>query len=114
MDAILSVAPATAGRSNFRNTPRPRHPRRAKLAGIHSPTGSSRIRLYRSPGIWKGLTCGIPVVVLTSSSEERDVVQTYEVRADSYIINPVDFEQFTESVRDIGRYWPVINHVQGG
>jgi two-component system response regulator len=59
-------------------------------------------------------TSGIPVVVLTSSSEERDVMRTYEVGANSYIIKPVDFEQFTESVRDIGKYWLVINHTQGG
>ena len=59
-------------------------------------------------------TAGIPVVVLTSSSEERDVMKTYEVGANSYIIKPVDFEQFTESVRDIGKYWLVINHVQAG
>jgi two-component system, response regulator len=51
----------------------------------------------------------IPVVVLTSSSEERDVMRTYEVGADSYIVKPLDFEQFTESVRDIGKYWLVIN-----
>lgn len=57
-------------------------------------------------------TAGIPVVVLTSSSEERDVMRTYEVGANSYIIKPVDFEQFTESVRDIGKYWLEINHVQ--
>ena len=57
-------------------------------------------------------TSDIPVVVLTSSSEERDVMRTYEVGANSYIIKPVDFEQFTESVRDIGKYWLEINHVQ--
>jgi two-component system response regulator len=59
-------------------------------------------------------TCRIPVVILTSSSEERDVMQTYEVGANSYIVKPVDFEQFTESVRDIGRYWLEINHGQAG
>jgi PAS domain S-box-containing protein len=54
-------------------------------------------------------TSGIPVVVLTSSSEERDVMQTYEVGADSYIVKPVDFEQFTEAVREVGKYRLVIN-----
>jgi two-component system response regulator len=54
-------------------------------------------------------TKGIPVVVLTSSSEERDVMQTYQVGVNSYIVKPVDFEQFTESVRDIGKYWLVID-----
>jgi two-component system response regulator len=57
-------------------------------------------------------TSGIPVVVLTSSSEERDVMRTYEVGVNSYIVKPVDFEQFTEAVRDIGKYWLVINHLQ--
>jgi two-component system response regulator len=59
-------------------------------------------------------TNGIPVVVLTSSSEERDVMRTYQNGANSYIVKPVDFEQFTESVRDIGKYWLVINHAQSG
>ena len=54
----------------------------------------------------------IPVVMLTSSGEERDVMRTYEIGANSYIIKPVDFEQFTEAVRDIGKYWLTINHPQ--
>jgi two-component system, response regulator len=57
-------------------------------------------------------TSAIPVVILTSSAEERDVMRTYEVGANSYIVKPVDFEQFTESVRDIGKYWLEINHTQ--
>jgi two-component system response regulator len=54
-------------------------------------------------------TARIPVFVLTSSSEERDVMKTYDVGADSYIVKPVDFGQFTESVRDIGKYWLELN-----
>src|ERR1700674_3198912 len=46
-------------------------------------------------------TRGIPVVVLTSSAEERDVMRAYQVGGNSYIIKPVDFKQFTEAVRDI-------------
>jgi two-component system response regulator len=55
-------------------------------------------------------TLAIPVVILTSSREERDVMQTYQYNVNSYIIKPVDFEQFTSAVRDIGKYWLVINH----
>jgi two-component system response regulator len=57
-------------------------------------------------------TAATPVVMLTSSAEERDVMRTYQTGANSYIVKPVDFEQFTESVRDIGKYWLEINHVQ--
>jgi PAS domain S-box-containing protein len=59
-------------------------------------------------------TSGIPVVVLTSSSEERDVMQTYEVGADSYIVKPVDFEQFTEAVREFGKYRLEVNPTESG
>ena len=57
-------------------------------------------------------TSAIPVVMLTSSAEERDVMRTYQVGANSYIVKPVDFGQFTESVRGIGKYWLEINHMQ--
>jgi two-component system response regulator len=57
-------------------------------------------------------TSAIPVVVLTSSSEERDVMKTYKTGANSYIVKPVNFEQFTEAVRDIGKYWLEINHTE--
>jgi two-component system, response regulator len=52
----------------------------------------------------------IPVVVLTSSKEERDVVETYRLGVNSYVVKPVQFENFVSIVKDLGLYWLVINH----
>jgi CheY-like chemotaxis protein len=51
----------------------------------------------------------IPVVILTSSKEERDLVKGYDLGANSYIQKPVDFDQFRQTVKSVGLYWLVIN-----
>jgi len=51
----------------------------------------------------------IPVVVLTSSREEKDIVESYQLGVNAYIVKPVDFDQFAKAVADLGLFWMVLN-----
>jgi CheY-like chemotaxis protein len=62
-------------------------------------------RLKQHPAL-----CVIPVAVLTTSNESADVQTAYQLGANSYIVKPVDFEQFIDLSEHIERYWTVVNH----
>lgn len=55
------------------------------------------------------LTKAIPVIMLTTSKEEKDIVNSYKLGVNSYIVKPVDFDKFVDSVRDLGFYWLLLN-----
>ena len=54
-------------------------------------------------------TKNIPIIVLTSSKEESDIVKSYKLGVNSYIVKPVDFDKFTRSVSEMGFYWLILN-----
>ena len=51
----------------------------------------------------------IPVVILTASREEADLAHSYELGANSYVVKPVDFQQFADAIRQLGMFWAVVN-----
>jgi len=53
----------------------------------------------------------IPVVILTSSREERDLTDTYNLGVNSYVVKPLDFSQFTEAIRQVSQYWMGLNQL---
>ena len=56
----------------------------------------------------------IPVVMLTSSREEQDLVRSYDLGTNGYVVKPVDFQSFVEAVRGLGLFWAIINHPPPG
>ena len=56
----------------------------------------------------------VPVVMLTSSREESDLIRSYELGVNAYVVKPVDFSEFMDAVRQIGAFWAVVNEVPAG
>src|SRR5438132_5398929 len=83
------------------------HPPRLVLLDLKLPklTGLEVLKLVKQDPRTKT----VPIVVLTSSKEERDLVASYNLGANSYIQKPVDFEQFRATVKSVGLYWMLTN-----
>jgi DNA-binding response OmpR family regulator len=56
----------------------------------------------------------IPVVVLTSSREERDMVASYKLGVNAYVVKPVDFHEFVNAIKELGVFWAIINEAPPG
>lgn len=66
-------------------------------------------RIKRDPAM-----AAVPVVIMTSSKEEQDLVESYRLGVNSYVVKPVDYTAFAESVLQLGRYWLVVNQTPKG
>jgi len=73
-----------------------------KLPRLDGPATLRRIRQDER-------TRFLPVVILTSSAQERDLIESYQLGANSYVQKPVDFNEFTEATRQLGLYWLALN-----
>jgi two-component system, response regulator len=86
----------------------PAHPPKLVLLDIKMPKVDGIEVLRRVKG---SELKAIPIVVMTSSNEERDVLESYRLGVNSYIVKPVQFEAFLETVSNIGLYWVLTNRV---
>ncbi len=95
-------------RGQFRDRS-PNHPPNLVLLDLKLPkvSGLEVLREIKA----KPETRAIPVVVMTSSGEERDVVDSYKLGVNSYIQKPVDFEQFRQTIKTLGLYWLVVTRL---
>ena len=67
--------------------------------------GLELLRVVKSDGVLKR----IPIVVLTSSREEEDLVRSYELGVNAYVVKPVSFPDFVRAVKEVGAFWAVVN-----
>jgi two-component system, response regulator len=93
----------------YEDQPRPRP--RVMLLDIKMPKvdGLEVLRRLKADG----RTRSIPVVMLTSSKEERDLLRSYDLGVNSYLVKPVDFQRFSEEVTHVGYYWVAMNQTPG-